>query len=266
MGKTLSTLIKRLQSGALFQNKVIPWSCPVPSFGDPSTARVATLGLNPSNREFVDEAGQELDGEKRRFHTLNSLGLSCWSEVAAEHLDLIAECCHLYFSRNPYDGWFKKLDDLMSGIDASYYGGSLSACHLDLIPYATACKWTDLTRQQKSVLLSVSGDALALLLKESRVQLLILNGSSVVEHFENIAQIKLKRTAKPSWSLPRHNGTDVPGFAFSGVVRSLSGIELDRDVTVLGFNHNIQSSFGVTRKVTFAIRQWIGEVARKAFG
>jgi hypothetical protein len=264
MDETLSTLIERFHSGALCRNRVIPWSCPVPSFGDPSTARVATLGLNPSNREFVDEAGRELDGEERRFHTLNSLGLSSWNQAAGEHLELITECCRSYFSRNPYDGWFKKLDGLMSGIDASYYGGSLTACHLDLIPYATACKWTELTREEKSVLLSVAGDALALMLKESRVELLILNGSSVVEQFENIAQLKLKRTAMASWSLPRHNGTDVTGFAFSGVVRSLSRIELDREVTVLGFNHNIQSSFGVTKKVMAAIGHWISEAAREA--
>src|SRR5688572_6751826 len=243
MDNTLSTLIDRFHKGMLARSKVIPWSCPVPSFGDPSTSRLATLGLNPSNREFVDEAGRELDGEKRRFHTLNSLGLSCWSEAGPGHLGLIAECCASYFSRNPYDGWFKKLNDVISGTQASYYGSSPTACHLDLIPYATACKWTDLTREQKFALLEVAGDALALMLKESRVEVLILNGSSVVEHFENIAGIKLKKTAKASWSLPRQNGTDVTGFAFSGIVRSLSGVQLDRDVTVLGFNHNIQSSF-----------------------
>jgi hypothetical protein len=266
MEKTLSTLIERFHKGTLSRSKVIPWSCPVPSFGDPSRSRVATLGLNPSNREFVDDAGEELDGEERRFHTLKSLGLCCWSEADEEHLDLIAESCHSYFSRNPYDRWFKKLDDLISGTQASYYGTFLSACHLDLIPYATECKWTDLTREQKSALLCASGDALALMLKESRIELLILNGSAVVEHFEQIAGVKLKKTAKTSWSLPRQSGTDVIGFAFTGVVHCLSGIALDRKVTVLGFNHNIQSSFGVTRKVTSAIRQWITEAGREALG
>jgi hypothetical protein len=264
MDRTLSTLVERLHTATLSRNKVIPWSCPVPSFGDPSRSRVATLGLNPSNREFVDDAGRELDGEDRRFHTLNSLGLCCWSQAHDEHLDLIAECCHSYFSRNPYDRWFKKLDDLISGTHASYYGTFLRACHLDLIPYATECKWTDLTREQKSALLSAAGDALALMLKESRIELLILNGATVVEHFEQIAGAKLKKVAKASWSLPRQNGTDVTGFAFSGAVQSLSGFELDREVTVLGFNHNIQSSFGVTKKVTSAIRQWIGEVGQEA--
>ena len=55
---------------------MIPWSCPVPAFGDLLNSFVATLGLNPSNREFVDEEGNELEGAARRLHTLRSLSLS----------------------------------------------------------------------------------------------------------------------------------------------------------------------------------------------
>ena len=51
----LTTLINRLDSPAISGTGVIRWGCPVPSFGDLSASRVATVGLNPSNREFVDE-------------------------------------------------------------------------------------------------------------------------------------------------------------------------------------------------------------------
>src|SRR3712207_6258313 len=86
MYTTLTTLIDRLDSSAILGTNVIGWGCPVPSFGDLSSSKVATLGLNPSNREFVDEAGNELEGPSRRFHTLTSLGLRSWSEVDARHL------------------------------------------------------------------------------------------------------------------------------------------------------------------------------------
>src|ERR1700722_10513727 len=145
----LTTLIDRLDSPAVSGTHVIRWGCPVPSFGDLSSSRVATLGLNPSNREFVDELGEELRGTFRRFHTLTSLGLQSWSDVDARHLRLILESCCNYFLGNPYDRWFKKLDQVVSGANASFYDASCQACHLDLIPYATARKWTELTARQR---------------------------------------------------------------------------------------------------------------------
>lgn len=262
MHATLSNLIDRLDDPALSETNVIPWGSPVPSFGDLSRSRVATLGLNPSNREFVDAEGNELNGESRRFPTLTSLGLNRWSDVNAQHLRLIVECCHNYFFRNPYDGWFRALDHLLSGTRASYYDASTQACHLDLIPYATACKWTDLTSQQRSTLLALAGDTLGLLLRGSLVRLLILNGQTVVDNFQEIAGIRFEKEEIPDWTLPRRSGSDVTGYAYRGAVEHLVGIKLDREVIVLGFNHNIQSSFGVTTQVKAAIRNWITRAAR----
>ena len=54
MDVLLSRLVRDLVDSNVDSN-VIPWACPIPSFGDFTRARVATLGLNPSNREFVDE-------------------------------------------------------------------------------------------------------------------------------------------------------------------------------------------------------------------
>src|SRR5579864_4914328 len=129
---TLTTLIDRLDSPAISQTDVIRWGCPVPSFGDLSNARVATIGLNPSNREFVDESGNELEGSSRRFHTLTSLGLASWAEADARHLRLILESCRAYFLGNPYDTWFKRLDYVIHGARASFYDPASVACHLDL--------------------------------------------------------------------------------------------------------------------------------------
>ncbi len=49
-------------------------SLPVVFFGDLVTARVATIGLNPSPQEYLNPAGEELTGNRRRFETLASLG------------------------------------------------------------------------------------------------------------------------------------------------------------------------------------------------
>ncbi len=257
MQNTLSILIDRLKEPSIKKLDVIDWGSPVPSFGDLANSKIATLGLNPSNREFVNTEGIELDGEQRRFHTLNSLKLSEWSDVDDNHLKMITDSCQKYFDRNPYDGWFKSLDSIISGTKMSYYSDSQKACHLDLIPYATKNKWTSLSLKQRSMLLELAGDTLALLLMESPVRVLVLNGMTVIKELESIAGISFNKREMSSWALPRKSGNNVKGYSYSGVINEISGIKLKRDITVLGFNHNIQSSFGVTTKVKSSIGSWV---------
>ena len=265
MTKELSILVGRLNNTTVHETEVIPWSSPVLSFGNLSSAKVATIGLNPSNREFVDINGKELEGRDRRFPTLNSLGISSWCEANEKHMSVMLDCCYDYFTRNPYDSWFKKLDYLISGTLASYYFPSNQACHLDLIPYATARKWTDLSLEQKTVLLETSADTLGILLKNSSVKLLILNGQTVVDNLERISNVLFEKSLMPDWTLPRKIGDGVFGYAYKGAIRNLGGVRLKNEINVLGFNHNIQSSFGVTKKVQNAIRDWISESAKNVF-
>lgn len=262
MRRTLTNLLEHLSNPAISNATVITWGAPVPVFGDLFGSSVATLGLNPSNREFVDSAGNELDAECRRFHTLGSLGLNNWREAELHHLKKIEISCKGYFSRNPYDLWFRALDQLISGTTTSYYAGENKACHLDLIPYATSKKWMELTTKQRSFLLELSGNSLACLLRDSPIQLLVLNGSSVINSLRKISPIELDSKLMPGWTLPRNASQGVNGYAFTGVLRKVSGIDLKRDVQVVGFNHNIQSSFGVTTEVKSAIKNWIAKSSK----
>jgi len=265
MNQELLSLVQKLNDPVCVKSDVIRWGSPVPSFGNLSFAKIATVGLNPSNREFVDVLGNELIGPNRRFHTLNSLGLQQWDDIEQSHLSIIADSCLEYFNRNPYDGWFKKLDNLISGTSMSYYFPSSQACHLDLIPYATSTKWTDLSIEQKNTLLEISGDSLARLLNTSCVKLLVLNGSSVVTNFEKLSNLKFEKINMPDWNLNRKSTSHVQGFAYKGVIESLGNIRLRNKISVLGYNHNIQSSFGVTSRVQFSIRDWISESAKEIF-
>jgi hypothetical protein len=263
MYSPLTTLIDRLDSPTISATNVIRWSCPVPSFGDLSQSRVATLGLNPSNREFMDEAGNELEGASRRFHTLGSLRLKSWAEADSRHLELIVSSCANYFVGNPYDKWFRKLDQVVQGTGASYYDTSNLACHLDVIPYATDRKWIELSSRQRSTLLSAAEDTLALLLSGSPVRTLILNGRSVVQQFQDLAGVRLDQQEMDGWSLRRETGTNVQGLAYFGRIDTLSGIPLGHEILILGFNHNIQSSFGVTGEAIRSIRNWISQAVRR---
>jgi hypothetical protein len=257
MHAALATLIDRLDSPVVSETAIIRWGCPVPSFGDLSTSTVATLGLNPSNREFVDDSGEELEGPHRRFHTLRSLGIASWEEADARHIGLILAACRTYFSGNPYDRWFRRLNQILSGTSASFYGKTPNACHLDLIPYATQRKWTQLTSRQRGSLLSLSADILGILIRDSPVRVLILNGSSVVQNFCDVAELRLDEKYMIGWSLSRRPKPDVSGIGYSGTLKALGGVALPHEVLVLGYNHNLQSSFGVTNSAMFAIRDWV---------
>jgi hypothetical protein len=256
-----ATLLNRLDDPDIRRSNVMMWAAPIPAFGDISTAAIATVGLNPSNREFVDGAGVELDGTQRRFHTLTSLRLSNWSEADARHIKQMLETCALYFARNPYDLWFKRLDQVISGTSFSFYNSS--ACHLDLIPYATSEKWTALSPGERAALLSASEDALATLIEGSPIKALILNGRSVVRHFEEMTGCVLDEREMPSWSLKRRGGSAVRGLAYSGMLSELNRVALPEPLLVLGYNHNIQSSYGITTAVVRSIRRWISNQLQK---
>lgn len=259
MLEVISYLLGQLERTSHRKTRIIPWSSPVPAFGDVSRSKVATVGLNPSNKEFVDDSNKELAGHARRFHTLQSLGLKTWSEAGSEHHRQIELSCQCYFSGNPYNRWFRELDFLISGTDFSYYSSIFSACHLDLIPFATTCKWAELTPEQRANLLRISGDALGRLVRDSPIQVLILNGSSVVAHVQSLCNDTFSSKPMQEWELPRakEGAAGITGHAYRGTINSLAGVQLRRPIKVFGFNHNIQGSFGVTTGVKTSIRRWL---------
>lgn len=259
MQKIIAELIELISDQRLTSADIISWGAPIPSFGDPSTATVATLGLNPSNKEFVDGQNQEIRGAERRFHTLASLGISSWSSISEKHLSLIENSCTEYFLRNPYNNWFKALDAIICGTSTSYYNKLFHAVHLDLIPFATHKKWASLNNNQKRALLEVSSDTLGKIINKTPIRILILNGRTVVENFERIASHKLTAQHMTEWDLNRNGIASVKGISYKGLIKRISNIELETPILALGFNHNIQSSFGVSSKVRSSISDWIGK-------
>lgn len=255
MHSTFALLLNRLRGPNLLGNGVIPWAAPVPVFGDTSCARLATVGLNPSGREFVDQAGSELTDDARRFHTLSSLRLLEWSDADARQIRLMLDSCFLYFTRNPYSSWFRPLDRIISGTPFSLYGSG--ACHLDLVPYATSPTWAKLSPQRRLKLLTFNADILPLILRDSPIHILILNGQSVVQNFQAMTGSTLRQVEMPSWVLP--SGNRHRGFSYRGEIDHLTGISLAKPLLVLGYNHNIQSSFGVSADVKKRIGSWIAD-------
>jgi hypothetical protein len=254
---TATTSLYRLARGDVDAQPVMTWTCPVPYFGRLRHSTLATLGINPSNREFVDATGEELDGDSRRFPTLRSLGLQTWADASSLDVNAIVSACDRYFSGNPYYQWFDTLDALVRPAGASYYSVETPAAHLDLVPYATHVKWGALRQDQQRALLHCGQDLLATLLRDSTVGLLVLNGASVVRQFEEVAGVDLTREHNPAWDLPRRASERVRGVAYTGSVHHIGDVDLGRSIAVAGFNHNLQSSFGVTKRAVEAIARWV---------
>ena len=118
---------------------VVPGSTPVVAFGNARSATVATLGLNPSKNEFRERNGNELVGTSRRLATHRSLGMSCLANAPVSMIEQVLQDCDTYFQRKPYHWWFDQLEMVLQGCGTSYYDGS--ACHLDLVQWATNPTW-----------------------------------------------------------------------------------------------------------------------------
>lgn len=261
MNSLVATMLNRLDSH-LFK-EMIPWAAPVPYFGNLGAAAIATLGINPSNREFVDKSGRELPRAQRRFHTLNSFGLQHWAQAGTDEVNQIVESCDEYFFRNPYSSWFNRLNPIVGAIGCSYYDYLYPACHIDLLPFATDSKWGTLTSTRRRQILRDNADLLKQLIQSSDLELIILNGQSVVTEFVAITGVDLDAQEMHDWALPRAAGEHVPGRAYRGICDEIGGQALSRPLKILGFNHNIQSSFGVTSAVVHNIAQWVQVEGRK---
>ncbi len=243
---------------------VISWASPVPFFGRIGDSRVATVGINPSSREFIDPDGNSLVDHRLRIETLQSLAIPDWTHASGLDIRRVANSFEAYFETNPYRTWFDVLDRLLRPSGVSYYSNpSLKpACHIDLVPFATKAKWGSLTEPQRRRLLSKGRPAMIELIRDSPLEVLVLNGRSVVNEFEHFAGVTLRRTPEERWSLPRRNGKPVHGFFYHGLITSIDKVDLEREVTVIGYNHNLQSSFGVTSSVTQAMAERVADSMR----
>jgi hypothetical protein len=240
--------------------KVIPWASPIVFFGNLKNARLATVGINPSNREFVDVAGCELIGPERRFPTLSSCGLESWSRATDDVVDAIFEHCTNYFSHRPYELWFNKLEAVISQTGHSYYSSMRQACHLDIVPFATCDKWAALTQKQRAALIRESNGLLISALASSEIDLLVLNGKAVVDCFSQAFNLTLEQHEASELNLNRRASRDVTGTIYRGSLTVQQELGTRRIVRVVGFNHNIQSSFGVTREVLKNLSHLIGTI------
>lgn len=125
-------------------------SIPVLFFGDSdqyfsSKLKIITVGLNPSRGEFPNQ---------NRFLRFNSARGIYPDILRGKFYPAYLKALNEYFKNVPY-GWFNCFEDLLTGIDCSYYGNAPNtALHTDLCsPLATDPTWKYLTREAQSGLI-----------------------------------------------------------------------------------------------------------------
>src|SRR6266511_6400613 len=172
LSQYLLTMVRRLPPAG---TPVVPGSTPVVAFGDPARAEVATLGINPSANEFLQH-GRLLTGDQRRLATLESLGAQRLDRLTEAQVATVVADSATYFQRRPYRRWFDPLDELLrAGADARYYEGS--ACHLDLLQWATQPVWGKIADPRaRRALLDDGVPHLRAQLARENVRLVLLNG------------------------------------------------------------------------------------------
>jgi hypothetical protein len=217
----------RIRQRPLTVGPIVVGSTPVVAFGNVLTAAVATLGWNPSKLEFLDRNGNELLDDARRLETLASTGESDLAEAPAEAIRRVFRGCNDYFLRRPYKIWFKKLEKILKHLGVSYYDGS--ACHLDFVQWATDPVWSKLSRDDQAKLIKSDLSFLRRQLLQEKIRILLLNGKGIV-------RVYLK-----GFGGELHESTV---FGASRV-RLFTGRDI-RGIKVIGWNINLQSSFGVS--------------------
>ncbi len=222
---------------------VVSGSSPVVAFGNARRARVATLGLNPSRLEFLDRAGRELDGANRRLETLASLSIASLEEAPDEVIGRVVSACDGYFWRNPYRRWFDQLEGILSGMEVTYYGGS--ACHLDLVQWATDPVWRQLSAHDRKGFLDADQPFLLAQLRKERIEVLLLNGQAVIERYQAATDSRLRPAGELKAS---GRATLLREGAFG-------------DIRVVGWSVNIQSSFGVSNELRTRLRDRVALLA-----
>ena len=154
----------------------VPGTPPVLMFGRIESATVATVGLNPSHREYLDQSGVQLSRERRRLETLETVGAHSRGDLTDAQCRAILDSQSNYHARNQY-AWFRPLDRVLSALGGGFNDGT--AVHLDLVQEATKPTWSSLARHEREALLAVEGTFLRWQLTSFEIDTVICSSATV---------------------------------------------------------------------------------------
>lgn len=242
-------MIQRARASIPTGLNITPQTTPVVAFGRPQGARVATLGINPSDKEFNKSDGSLLPLDRKRLVDRETLNIEDQTELSLEDAERVVEGGYSYFENRDrvYKTWFSWMETYaVRPSGASYFDGT--ACHLDLVQWATSPAWrnVDPNRVQR-VLLDSDVEFLRFQLTTYKIPLLLLNGRAVLNQFTELRIASLEEDK----SVARREGAR--GCQF--FIGTFAGTK------VLGWTNNIPAQTPQPNRET--ISDWI---ARHALG
>lgn len=143
---------------------VVPNSIPILWFGDmklfmKSDLRIVTVGLNPSNIEFLSSRNSNNYSVSYRFpKVINLVGKN---KLSLNDILVYENTMNEYFTNQLngkptwYRTWFSNNESALHGLDASYYNSGdfrRTAIHIDLWTPVATDKWKHLTNNQRNIL------------------------------------------------------------------------------------------------------------------
>ncbi len=122
-------------------------------FGDLFNAEIVSVGLNPSDREYLTNDGALLAGPAQRFATTNSLGVDSRASLSDAQCAEAVEWMRDYYEpgKPVYSSWFNALARVIEGLGGSFR--ERRSAHLDLVQESTSPVWSELGRPERESLL-----------------------------------------------------------------------------------------------------------------
>lgn len=216
---------------------VLPDAPPIIAFGNFESARLATVGINPSHREFSH--GYVRGG----FGDLRRAPMSVLREILDDQ--------YSYFKRPQYR-WFNRLATVVEACGASYADGS--AASLDIVQWATQPVWGKLTMRQKCALLKRDVPFLGEQLRNESIRTLLVNGRAVMD-------VICERLGLQLTKVDTLHG--LPGTPTIPDTHFFTG-RLFGKVDVVAWNVNLQGTPGVLDSNVGVIAERVGRLVRPA--
>jgi hypothetical protein len=123
---------------------------------------------------------------------LRSINAESYTDIDEAKAAKILEDCASYFERNPYR-WFNVLDRILTeALAVSYF--RKTACHLDLVQWATDPIWKELGRDQQERLLEGDREFLRRQLTHEGYKVVIVNGATAMRWAQAAGIVKWNET------------------------------------------------------------------------
>jgi len=156
------------------------------------------------------------------------------------------DTCTKYFKINPYRKWFDQLENnILKKLSVSYYTDT--ACHLDIVQWATDPIWRSLDYTTKAQLIQSDITFLETQLNDEKIEILLINGKEATDLF----QVYFKPTLiKQDKLVVAEKSCNVYQFDLQLA---------NKMIRVYAWSNNLQSTIGLTNLMRTEIGNWVGQ-------